>query len=108
MEYYEHNPGDHEDPVAGPTWLMGIIGAVLLVVIIFGLTAMYYNAQGEQSRAQRYDRDPFELREYKQQQAQLLHGEPRWVTEQANEQQVRRRVIPIDEAMDLLVQQSGR
>lgn len=44
---YEHNPGDHEDPLPGPTWLVSIIGVVLLVVIVFGLTSLYHGAERE-------------------------------------------------------------
>lgn len=108
MEHYEHNPGDHEDPVAGPTWLMALVGTILLVVIIFGLTAMYYNAQAEQTRVQMYEREPYELRRYKQQQQDLLAGEPRWVSEEVNGEEVQRYVIPIDRAMDLVASESAR
>lgn len=55
---YEHNPGDHEDPLPGPTWLVGIIGVVLLVVIVFGLTSLYYGAErelDERQEAQRFE-----------------------------------------------------
>ncbi len=109
MEHYEHNPGDHEDPVAGPTWLMSLVGTILLVVIIFGLTAMYYNAQGQQLRERVYEREPYELRRYKQQQQELLTGEPRWVTEViSDDEEIRRYVIPIDRAMDLVAGESNQ
>lgn len=108
LEYYEHNPGDHEDPVAGPTWLMGLVGTILLVVIIFGLTAMYYNAQARKTEEKLLQRDPLELRLYRQQQEAMLTGEPRWVVEQVNDMETRRYVIPIDQAMDRVVQESSR
>jgi len=44
-DYYEHNVDDHEDPAASSTWLLGFIGAVLLVVTMLGVTALYYNVK---------------------------------------------------------------
>lgn len=87
---------------------MGIVGTILLVVIVFGLTAMYYNAHAEQSRALLYEREPYELRQYKQQQRAMLTGEARVVTEIVNDQEVQRYVISIDAAMDRMVRESGR
>ena len=47
-DYIEHNPGDHEDPLAGPTWTIGIIGVILLAVTLLGLAALFYStADGE-------------------------------------------------------------
>ena len=40
-EYLEHNPGDHEDPLAGPTWTVGIIGTVMFVVTVLGVASLY-------------------------------------------------------------------
>ena len=43
-EVYEHNPGDHEDPLPGPTWILGILGSGLLGVVVLGVTALFFNA----------------------------------------------------------------
>lgn len=101
MEYYEHNPGDHEDPVSGPTWLMGLVGTILLVVIIFGLTALYYNAYARQLEMQVVDRDPYELREYREEQQALLAGETR------PDADAQRDVISIEQAMQRMAQQAS-
>lgn len=37
---FEHNPGDHEDPMGGPTWLVGIIGVIILIVVLFGVQSV--------------------------------------------------------------------
>ena len=36
-DHAEHNPGDHEDPLPGPTWIVTFLGVVLLAVIILGI-----------------------------------------------------------------------
>ena len=40
---YEHNPGDHEDPLAGPTWTLGITGIELFAVSVLGVAAIFYD-----------------------------------------------------------------
>ena len=44
-DVFEHNVGDHEDPVAGPTWMIGFIGVVLLVVVVLGVASVYFQAE---------------------------------------------------------------
>ena len=44
----EHNmplPGDHEDPSGGPTWVVGIAGAILTLVTVLAVTGLYYAAE---------------------------------------------------------------
>ena len=72
-EVFEHNPGDHEDPLTGPTWIIGFLGAVLLVVIMLGLTALYYSAAYQQEEIKIINPEPQELERLRTQQwAQLL------------------------------------
>lgn len=104
-EVYEHNPEDHEDPLSGPTWLMGVIGAVLLLVIILGLTALYYGASQEEMREKVYTRDYPDLVELRAQQRARLTGEPHWEEREVNMEIVRALVIPIDQAMDLVAEE---
>ncbi len=112
-DVYEHNPGDHEDPLAGPTWIIGFLGAVLLVVIMLGLTAMVYNAQHEEDKIKLIDRDPEELDHLRNSQLAQITAAPRWVEEsvkvegQNEEQIVKSLVIPIDRAMELVVQEQA-
>lgn len=108
MEYYEHNPGDHDDPVAGPTWLTALVAVVLFLVIIFGVTAMFYSVQLEEVRVKLLDREPLQLQLYRQEQQQLLAGEPHWVEETVGDQVIRRYVIPIDQAMDRVIEEYAR
>ncbi len=50
-EVYDHNPEEHDDPSAGPTWLTTVVGVLLLVATVLGVTALYYNVKaGEVER----------------------------------------------------------
>lgn len=111
-EVYEHNPGDHEDPLTGPTWILGFLGAVLLTVIALGLTALFYNAQAQEERRKLIERDPMELQNLQAEQLAQITGSPRWVEEmvqvegQTEPTPVRSLMIPIDQAMELVVNEA--
>lgn len=111
-EVYEHNPGDHEDPLTAPTWILGFLGAVLLTVIALGLTALFYNAQAQEERRKLIERDPLELEHLQAEQRAQIIGAPHWVEEQVQvegsntPQAVRSLAIPIDRAMELVVNES--
>lgn len=113
-EVFEHNPGDHEDPLTGPTWIIGFLGAVLLAVIMLGLTALTYNAQREEEEIKVIQRDADELESLRNAQLARLTAAPRYVEQwvrvegQQEEQIQRALVIPIDRAMELVVQESQR
>src|SRR5688572_11056808 len=109
----EHNPGDHEDPLSGPTWMVAFLGAVLLAVIMLGLTALYYNAKTQEETVKVITRDPDELVKLREQQSAQIHGPSRYVEEivtvEGSEEGKRERalVIPIEQAMELVVKEAG-
>lgn len=107
-EVFEHNPGDHEDPLTGPTWIIGFLGSVLLAVIVLGLTALVYNAQHEETQIKIIQRDPQELENLRAAQTARITGEPRWVEVLEGEKVVQHLVIPIDQAMQLVVNEAPR
>lgn len=112
-DVFEHNPGDHEDPLAGPTWIVAFLGAVLLAVIMLGLTALMYNAVADEEKVKVVERDPEELQTLRQQQLAQITGKPRWVEERVvvpgseQEQVMQALMIPIDDAMALVVKEAG-
>ena len=106
-EGFEHNPGDHEDPRAGLTWLLGVIGTLTLVITMLAVWALYYNVkrvQVEETFLAPARQDVIELR---QRQERLLTGPPRWIKVEAQGEPVRRYVIPIERAMDLVVRENS-
>ena len=113
-EVFEHNLGDHEDPLTGPTWIVAFLGAVLLTVITLGLTALFYNAQAQEQQQKVVLRDPQELENLLTHQREQIMGNPRWVEQQvtvegAEKPQLSRSlVIPISQAMELVVKEQSQ
>ena len=102
-ETFEHNPEDHEDPVSGQTWLIGFLGALVLVAMMLGLTAIYYNAKARQIEKVVVTPERLEVRQLLQEQEALLAGPPRWVTRDDAAETVEALIIPIEWAMELVV-----
>lgn len=111
-EVFEHNPGDHEDPLTGPTWIIGFLGAVLLVVIMLGLTALFYSATHQEEQKKVVERSPQELNDLLNKQwAQLHVATPRWVIDPSLDEgqpPVKRLVIPLEQAMEIVVKEAQR
>ena len=97
-EVFEHNPGDHDDPKAGPTWLVGIFGAVLLIVTVLALIALYNNVQTTEDVDKIVNAEPAELDALLAEQ-QLRLDYPHQVV---FEEEIIT-VIPIEHAMELVV-----
>ncbi len=105
-DVFEHNPDDHDDPVAGPTWLVGLLGAILLVVILMGVTALYYNVKGQELDDQFVNVERLEVRELRHQQEARLRGPSRWEKRDDQGETVEALIIPIERAMELVVEEA--
>jgi hypothetical protein len=107
-DVYEHNVGDHEDPLPGPTWILTILGSVLLLVVVLGVTALFFNAD------ERMVDDKTQLATYPQfenlkaEQLARIHGPPRRVEIVENDRVVDTVVIPIEIAMEKIAERAGR
>ncbi|MHC4991565.1 MAG: hypothetical protein ACYTGC_11355 [Planctomycetota bacterium] len=107
-EIYEHNPEDHEDPIPAATWLIGFIGAVLLVIIVLGLTSLFYGADAEELERKVLAQTPIDRDRLEQTQLAWLEGPPRRVvTQQDGEIVDDQIVIPIEDAMARVVAEMG-
>jgi hypothetical protein len=106
-EVYEHNPEDHDDPTAGFTWLMGLVGVLALVVIILALTALYYNVKAELFQRQVVNAPRPELLELQREQEALLAGPPRSIEREEQGETVRAYIIPIEQAMEIVVREAN-
>lgn len=106
-QVYEHNPGDHEDPVAGTTWLVGIIFAVAVVISLLGLTALLYDVQREEEEVKIVAPESMALIQLQGEQAHLLQGAPRRVEELVGEDVAVAIVIPLERAMELVVAENS-
>ena len=106
-DVYEHNPQDHDDPVAGPTWLIGFLGTILLVAIMLGTTALYYNVKAGKVDEQVVRPERAEVAKLHRAQEAMLTGPPRWVQREDQGEMVTALVIPIEDAMDLVVAEAN-
>lgn len=88
--------GMEGDPKAGLTLVVGIVGALVLVMIIVGLQALYYDVENE-IVSEIYAEPNLDVKLVRAQQLELLNSYG-WVD---REQGVVR--IPIDRAMELLI-----
>lgn len=107
-ESYEHNPGDHDDPLPGPTYILTILGAVLLCVVVLGVTALFFNAD------ERMVLDKTQLATYPQfetlkaEQIAKLEGPARKVEVNENDKVVESVVIPIELAMQKIAERAAQ
>ncbi len=106
-EVFEHNPEDHEDPKAGLTWLLGVIGTLMLVITILAVWALYYNIKQAEIEATVLAPARQDVVDLRQRQEEFLVGPPRWITVDVQGEPVRRYVVPIERAMDLIVQENS-
>ena len=102
-DVFEHNPGDHEDPLTGPSWFVGLVGGLILVATLLGLTALYYNMVTEEEVEKVINTGREELENLRREQSMHLVGPARREERLVNGEVVIALVIPIDQAMELVV-----
>ena len=106
-DHFEHNIDDHEDPAASSTSLVGFIGAVLLVVTMLGVTALYYNVKADQVDEQVVQVDIDEPKNLRIQQEGRLTAPAHWREVDDGGEVTRELVIPLERAMKILVEEYG-
>ena len=110
MSHHDHHAVDYEDPKAGPTWTIGLASIAILAVSVLVVTTLTYRElDGEEQTKvldQRVNSGPEVLEALKaEQQARLAaaaHRELRVENPEGEESLV----IPIDQAMDLLLEEA--
>ncbi|MCP3902744.1 MAG: hypothetical protein GY715_03830 [Planctomycetes bacterium] len=106
-DVYEHNPGDHEDPEPGPTWIVGIAGTVLLAVTILGLTAMFWDVTGSARQERVVDQPVAALEQLEAEQAERLMAGPHRESRVELAEGEEALVIPIDRAIELYAREAS-
>lgn len=106
-DHAEHNIGDHEDPLPGPTWIIGVLGTVLLAVVILGVTALFFNADARVVDEKVIEQPYPQLEQMKQAQLAQLQGPPRIVEVNENDRKIETVVIPIELAMRKIAERSA-
>ena len=106
-DHHEHNIDDHEDPAASSTSLVGFIGAVLLVVTMLGVTALYYNVKATKEKDVVVEQPVIHVDKARAEQEQRLTRSPRWEERDDGGEIVRELVIPIERAMAIVAAENG-
>ena len=104
-EVFDHNPDDPDDPKATPIWYLGLVGVLLLIVILLGNTAVYFNVRAAVFQDQVVSAVHREVRDVLEGQEALLAGG--WVEVEQMGETVRKQTIPIEQAMELVVEEAG-
>ncbi len=107
-EVFEHNPSDHEDPRAGITWFIGAVGTLMLVVTMLAVWALYYNVKAQEVESAVVLPIREDVVDLARRPEALLAGSPRWMDlVDAQGQPVRTYVIPVERAMQIVVQEAN-
>lgn len=106
--HYEHNKQDHEDPSAEYTWMIGLIGTVLLVVTVLATVALYYNIKESEVKEAFIEPERIDVKELRDKQLKVLNDSSRWVEREDESGEIKRHLaIPIDRAFELVIEQHG-
>lgn len=107
-KHYEHNIQDHEDPSAGYTWMIGLVGTVLLVVTVLATVALYYNVKASEVKEVFTEQPRIDVKKLRAKQLQVLSNTPHWVEREDESGEIKRYLaIPIDRAIQLVIEQHG-
>ena len=95
------DPGtQHDDPLAGPTYLIGLVGVILLVAIVILVQTLVYDSRDE-LQAEVRTRDYLEVGALRRQQTEQLESY-RWTFPEEN-----RVGIPISSGVERVLERYG-
>jgi hypothetical protein len=105
-----HGHDEHHsvDPDSKSTWLIGFVGGALFVATCLALTALFYAVKTESVHDQVIKQTSSELEAIRKAQVAQLNGPPRREMRLINGEQTMVAVIPIDQAMETVVQEARR
>jgi hypothetical protein len=101
-DVYEHNPGDHEDPVAGSTWTIGIIGVIFLIFCVLLVTVLFRAMFDAQTAESVVNATPQQQAALRQSQVDRLTDGPHYEIREADGR--RHLVVPLEQAMGAYLQ----
>ena len=107
----DHQPGivegDSEDPKAAPTWLISISGTLIFVAIVLVVTAATYDLYSDEYEIKYVDQPSIAVDALDAKQWDRLTSPPHIEIRPENPDNTPCIVIPIDEAMQLIVQEAN-
>ena len=105
-----HLSGDAEDPDGGPTWVIGLAGAILTVITVLAMTSVYYAAERAETQHKVVSVRSQEAEIRREADRLALEDEPHW--EQWTDADGvlagdRTLIVPIDTARDVVKKKWG-
>jgi len=103
-DHHDHNSlaGDYEDPLAAPTWLIGIVGTGILIALILGVTALAYAVRYSEAQRISVQQPHVELERLRASQHARLEAGPHRELRADTPDGESSIVIPLSEAMRLV------
>jgi len=102
VDRHDHAAAKDADPKTLTTIVVGAVGVILLFVTIMGLEVLYYRTSEAESLRKFGSEEPQELRRLRSEQLEQINAY-RWVDRENGIV-----AIPIDRAMELLVEESKK
>ena len=99
-EAIDASRGDFDDPLAGPTYVIGLVGTVILIATVL-LVHTLSNNLGGSVQDEQLERDYFEITEVQSEQREQLEGST-WTIPTED-----RVSIPIEEGVERVLQRYG-
>lgn len=90
-----------DDPEAGKTWLVTIIGVTILAALVIAISVIYFRTEQAEVDAKVIEPEYIALKDLKAAQLSLLAGSGTYTAE-VNGQKVERRRIPVAEAIRMM------
>jgi hypothetical protein len=90
-----------DDPEAGKTWLVSLMGVIILTALVIALSVMYFRTEATEVEAKVIAPEYLALKELKAKQLDLLASKGTYSVE-VNGKQVQRSRIPVADAMRMM------
>ena len=92
-----------DDPEAGKTWLVSLMGVIILAALVIALSVMYFRTEATEVEAKVIAPEYLALKDLKTRQLELLASKGAYSVE-VNGKQVQRNRIPVADAMRMLAE----
>lgn len=103
----EHNPGDHEDPVAAETWTVTFVGVILFAVTVLFVAALSYSVMLGEREMKVIDAPMEGVVELEAVQSARLEAAPHLEVRPENGGDEKSIVIPVALAIDAVVAEAS-
>jgi len=106
-DHHNHSvlAGDYEDPLAAPTWLIGIVGIAILIALILGVTALAYAVRYSEAQRINVQQPVVELENLRAAQKARLEAGPHRELRMDSRDGEPSIVIPLSEAIQLVTEE---